>query len=213
MGVLYKMKRIIKVFALLLLFTVSCNSNINDRKVNKSALLNEHNASVVNTEFNGSKTIIVYYSWNGNTEIVANKIKKITGADIYKITTKIPYPNEYDDIVAQVKDDIDNDKLPELNGSVDLSKYDNIIIGYPIWIGDMALPMKSFLSKNDLKGKNIAPFILNGGSRVYKSISYIKETCQESKVLNYISIKRKDVSDLDGKINNWIRKIKVDISK
>ena len=62
MGVLYKMKRIIKVFALLLLFTVSCNSNINDRKVNKSALLNEHNASVVNTEFNGSKTIIVYYS-------------------------------------------------------------------------------------------------------------------------------------------------------
>lgn len=78
------MKRITKVFALLLLlFTVSCNSNINDRKVTKSALLNEHNASVINTEFNGSKTIIVYYSWNGNTEIIANKIKKITGADIY----------------------------------------------------------------------------------------------------------------------------------
>lgn len=93
------MKRITSVFALLLLFIVSCNSNINDRKVTKSALLNEHNASVVNTEFNGSKTIIVYYSWNGNTEIVANKIKKITGADIYKITTKIPYPNEYDDMV------------------------------------------------------------------------------------------------------------------
>ena len=77
----------------------------------------------------------------------------------------------------------------------------------------MALPMKSFLSKNDLKGKNIAPFILNGGSRVYKSISYIKETCHDSKILNYISIKRKDVSDLDSKINNWLKKIKVDISK
>ena len=212
MGVLYKMKIITKIL-ILLLFIVSCNSNINDRKVTKSALLNEHNASVVNTEFNGSKTIIVYYSWSGNTEIVANKIKKITGADIYKITTKIPYPNEYDDMVAQVKEDINNEKLPELNGSVDLSKYDNIIIGYPIWIGDMALPMKSFLSKNDLKGKDIAPFILNGGSRVYKSISYIKEVCPDSKVLNYMSIKRKDVSNLDNKINNWIRKIKVDISK
>ena len=212
MGVLYKMKIITKIL-ILLLFIVSCNSNINDRKVTKSALLNEHNASVVNTEFNGSKTIIVYYSWSGNTEIVANKIKKVTGADIYKITTKIPYPNEYDDMVAQVKEDINNEKLPELNGSLDLSKYDNIIIGYPIWIGDMALPMKSFLSKNDLKGKDIAPFILNGGSRVYKSISYIKEVCPDSKVLNYMSIKRKDVSNLDDKINNWIRKIKVDISK
>ncbi|MBW5396631.1 flavodoxin, partial [Brachyspira pilosicoli] len=50
-------------------------------------------------------------------------------------------------------------------------------------------------------------------SRVYRSVSYIKDTCPDSKVLNYISIKRKDVSDLDDKINNWIRKIKVDISK
>lgn len=203
------MRKILTI-CIILSVLISCKSNINDRKIIKSALLNEHNASIVNTEYNGSKSVIIYYSWSGNTEILVNSIKDITGADIYKITTKIPYPSEYKEALEQVKNDISSNKLPELNGSIDLSKYDTIILGYPIWIGDMALPMKSFINNNDLSDKKIAPFIVNGGSRVDKSISYIKEICTNSVVLEALSINRKNIYNSDAQVKKWINRIKID---
>ncbi len=111
-----------------------------------------------------NKTLIVYYSYSGNTKTVANYIHNAIGGDIVEIQTKNPYPKGYRDCVKQVKEEMDANFFPELTTKVDdLAEYDTILIGSPIWWYHIALPVSSFLKDNNLEGKQVALFTTHGG--------------------------------------------------
>lgn len=110
------------------------------------------------------KPIVIYYSYGGNTRRIAEKLQKALNADLAEIKTVKPYTGSYDDVVDQGQREVNSGFLPELQPlHVNLSQYDTVILGTPVWWYTFAPAMGSFLHQADLSGKTVYPFATNGG--------------------------------------------------
>ncbi len=111
------------------------------------------------------KLLIVYYSWsNGNTERIAKELRAATGADLFKLETLIPYPEDYQTTVDQGREEVEQGYQPELKPlEVEVSGYDVIAVGTPTWWYTMGPAVLTFLSSRDWTGKTVIPFMTNGG--------------------------------------------------
>lgn len=132
------------------------------------------------TEAESSGTLVVYFSCTGNTKAVAEKLAELSGADIYEIVPSEPYTSDdlnYNNNNCRANREMNDENSRPAIGSdaVDLSEYDTIIIGYPIWWGTMPRIINTFLDTYDLSGKVILPFCTSGGSGVSRSVSDIKK--------------------------------------
>ena len=84
---------------------------------------------------NKDKTLIVYFSQSGTTAKVAKKIKKMTGAKLFRIRTEKEYPFDYDELVDLGQKEQRQQARPELKNKVrSMDQYDTVMIGYPIWL-------------------------------------------------------------------------------
>ena len=80
------------------------------------------------------KTLILYYSYGGNTRRVARMIQKEAGGDLAEIQTVQPYAGDYNAVVDQGQREVDSGFCPELKPlSVDLKDYDTVVLGSPVW--------------------------------------------------------------------------------
>lgn len=111
------------------------------------------------------KNLIVYYSYEGNTEELVKGLESEIEADVLKLApknekkTKSLFRFVWGGIQVYMT------KKPELEEyKIDLSEYENIIIGSPCWFGTYAPPVNTFLSENKIEGKNIYLFVCNGGN-------------------------------------------------
>ena len=111
------------------------------------------------------KMLVAYYSWsNGNTEKIAEQLAEACGADLERIETVIPYPEDYDETVAQGKDEVNAGFEPEIcPPEHDAADYDIVAAGTPTWWYTMAPAVKTFFTSVDLAGKTVVPFMTNGG--------------------------------------------------
>ena len=111
------------------------------------------------------KMLVVYYSWScGNTEKIAEQLAGMCGADLEKIVTVEPYPEDYETTVAQGQDEVNAGFEPEICSlEHNVAGYDVIAVGTPTWRYTMAPAVKTFFSTTDLTGKTVVPFMTNGG--------------------------------------------------
>ena len=126
-----------------------------------------------------SKALVVYFSCTGNTKAVAEKIAQLTGADLYEIVPAEPYTDEdlnYNNDSCRANREMNDPAARPAIGSntVEISAYDTVYIGYPIWWGTMPRIINTFLDTYDLSGKTVMPFCTSGGSGVSKSVSDIR---------------------------------------
>lgn len=118
--------------------------------------------------------LIVYFSYTGNTRMIANKIRDKLNCDILEIKTVIPYSSDYETVVNDEQNSESSTKLPDiLDIELDLNKYDEIILGTPVWWYRSAPAIRTFLTKNNLSNKVIKPFATNAGwlGRTFKEIT------------------------------------------
>ena len=110
------------------------------------------------------KPLILYYSYHGNTQRIAERIHAAIGGDIARIDTVAPYTGDYDDVVAQGEREVKRGYLPPLKPmDIDLDRYDTIVLGTPVWWYTCSPAMRAFLTAHDLSGKTVYPFATNGG--------------------------------------------------
>jgi flavodoxin len=107
--------------------------------------------------------LIAYYSWHGNTKKIAELIHHETGGTLFEIETVQKYSADYENVVAQAKDEIRTGFRPKLKAMPKNASFDVIFMGSPIWWYTMAPPLASFISRFDLNGKTVAPFYTHGG--------------------------------------------------
>ncbi len=101
----------------------------------------------------------------GNTSIIARMIAEQTGADLFEIKPKTPYPTTYQGLLDVSRQEMADKGRPEIVDTVDnMDNYDTFFIGYPNWWGDMPMIVYNFLESYDLSGKTIVPFCTHGGS-------------------------------------------------
>lgn len=155
-----------------------------------------------------SNKIIIYFSYTNNTKMIAEKIKAKLNCDILEIKTVIPYSDDYDTVVNDEQNSEASNHLPEIQKiDIDLSKYDEIILGTPVWWYRPVPAIRTFLTQNDLSGKVIKPFATNAGwlGRTFKEI---KSLCPNSEVDEGMNIVFKSYSDKlktdEEDISNWI---------
>ena len=111
-----------------------------------------------------SKKLIVYYSMDGNTKMIAKMIHEKTGADMVMLNTVIPYTGTDEEIVQQGREEVNRGHLPDLEPlPVHLAEYDTIILGTPTWWYTMAPAVHSFIRRNNLFGKTVIPFQTHAG--------------------------------------------------
>lgn len=108
------------------------------------------------------KILTVYYSNNGNTRNVAQNINYIVGGDIKEIELVENYPNNIFIMSKQVRKQMKEGFLPHIK-NIDISNYDIIFVGSPIWNFSMSLPVKSFLKNNNFENKTLIPFFTYSG--------------------------------------------------
>lgn len=152
--------------------------------------------------------LIVYFSYTNNTRTIANKIKDKFNCDILEIKTKIPYSDDYQAVVDDEQNSEASNHLPEIEDiNIDLSKYDEIILGTPVWWYRPVPAIRTVLTQNDLKGKTIKPFATNAGW-LGKTFKEIKSLCPNSNVEEGMNIVFESYSDKlvtsETDIDNWI---------
>ncbi len=168
-----------------LLFTLTSCSAAEQPKTARDKPSMEKGDSLQN-----KKVLIVYLSRTKNTKAVAEIIHKKVGGDLVALEVATPYPENYQQIVAQVEKENETGFLPPLKTAIDsIKKYDVIFIGFPTWGMQLPPPVKSFLKQYDLSGKTIVPFNTHAGYGVGSSFETIKELCPGSKVLEGFSTK------------------------
>ena len=107
----------------------------------------------------------VGYIEKGNTKILAEMIAERMHGDLFEIKTVKPYPKEYRPATEAAKQEKEENARPEIVGELpDLSKYDVVFLGYPIWWSDMPMPVYTFLDRENFAGKIILPFCTHEGS-------------------------------------------------
>ncbi len=152
--------------------------------------------------------LTVYYSHSGNTRKIAETIQKKLGGDIAEIKTKTPYTGSYNSIVEQGKREVESGFSPAIEPlGVDLSKYDTVFIGTPVWWYTYAPAVKTFLEENDLSGKTVYPFATNGGW-IGHTFADFKKACPGAVFKNGLNVyfSSSSLRTKQKEIDSWIEK-------
>ena len=124
---------------------------------------------------NEFKTLIVYYSLEGNTKYAAERIASELGADTLRIRPKRAYPKRgFRKFIWGGKSAVMAETPELLPYQFSADGYDRIIIGFPVWAGNVTPPIRTFLKENDLEGKRIAAFACQSGSGAEKAFGKLK---------------------------------------
>ena len=156
------------------------------------------------------KTIVVYYSYTGNTKKIAEQIAKTLKADIVEIETENTYTGNYNSVVDQGKKEVETGFMPKIKPiSLDLEKYKTIILGSPVWWYTFAPAMKTFLNENSLKNKTVYPFATNAGwlGHTFKDFENACKDCTVRDGLN-LEFEGKNLLTPPHVISKWIENIK-----
>ncbi len=159
-----------------------------------------------------SKTLVVFYSYSGNTKLVAEKIRNKLNCDLLEIKPEIPFSSDYQIVVDEwqnnsIKRDV---KIKDINVNLDL--YDKIVIGTPIWWYTVSPVITAFIKKYDLKNKTIYPFYTSAGW-FGRADTDFRKLCESDKIKECLKVtfdsdysKHLIISN-ESEINLWINKI------
>ena len=138
----------------------------------------------------GRIAIVVYsQSKVRNTAEVAEWIKRNTGGDMFSLEMETPYPEPYSETLKAASKDISEGKHPALVDVPDLSGYDIVFLGSPIWYGTYAPPVATFLDSDKLAGKVVAPFCTHGGGGEGHFFADLRKECPEARILDGLVIR------------------------
>ena len=119
----------------------------------------EYNCSI---EVVDSKIMIAYFTYYGECERVAEYLQRRVGGDLIWIDRKEVYPYTDKQLESEMKSELENNIRPELDTeAIDISKYDTIYLGYPLWLEYAPRPVCTFLEMYDLTGKTVKPYVIN----------------------------------------------------
>lgn len=133
-----------------------------------------------------SNKLVAYFSASGVTKAAAERLAKAIGADLFEIKPKVPYTRaDLDWTNKSSRSSIecsDTDSRPEIAERLsDISGYDTIYIGFPIWWYVAPKIIDTFVESYDFSGKTIIPFATSGGSGMGKTVEVLKSLCPSAK--------------------------------
>lgn len=126
------------------------------------------------------KALVLFYSQTGTTKTVAEELQKQLGADIESVEADKPIKSN-------------------------LSKYDVIFLGYPIWSGTYATPMATVIKSNDFAGKTIVPFCTFGSGGLNTSSDALKKALPKAKIQTGYGVRAARIASASKEIDRFLK--------
>lgn len=132
-----------------------------------------------------SKKLVAYFSAGGTTAKLAKTLAEAVGADLHEIQPEKPYTsadlNWMDNSSRSSVEMNDKSFRPQIANKVEnMSQYDVIYVGFPIWWYVAPTIINTFLESYDLSGKVVIPFATSGGSNMGNTNMELKGSCYGS---------------------------------
>ena len=209
------MKRIITAVLALLMVT-SCNAQNNKVETLRATSMKNDKSQKQN---NMSKSIVIFFSHAGdnysvgnievgNTKIVADYITEIKGADQFEIVTHKYDGMAYMPLIELAKEEANKGELPPYEGTApDLSQYDTVFIGGPVWWGTYPQVMFTLFKDINLDGKTVIPFTTHEGSGLASCASDVRKAFPKAKVTGEFSIYGHEVRTGRAKVEKWLKSL------
>lgn len=142
----------------------------------------------------------------GTTEYLARLIQQNIGGDMYLIQTENKYPEDFQTLVVQNHEEMNDDYLPELKDSnLNMDDYDVIFLGYPVWATDAPQAVFSFLQKYDLSGKKIVLFCTHDGYGSGSSYEDIRKAVPNGEFMQELDVEAQDVPYAQKIVQEWLQ--------
>lgn len=155
----------------------------------------------------GGETLVIFYSQTGATRQVALEIARLLDADTLSIDVTQPYDGTYDETIARCMKEREAGATPELiKQNIDMSGYDRIFIGYPIWFGTYAPPIAALVNEIDFSGKKIVPFCTFGSGGLGASIKDLKAALPGSEICCGYGVRNARISKAPAEIERFLIK-------
>ena len=204
-------KQIFTTLAAFALFLASSGCNAQNKQENTNQKTQSNN--------NTMNKIVIFFSHAGdnysvgnievgNTKIVADYISEITGADQYEIVTHKYDGMAYMPLIELAKKEAADGELPPYEGAApDLSKYDTVFIGGPVWWGTYPQVMFTLFRDIDLAGKTVIPFTTHEGSGLANCVSDVKKAFPKATVTKGFTIYGHEVRTGKAKVEKWLKSL------
>lgn len=188
---------------------LSNQANSNEQENTNIASAEENNTenNTENTQTESGKTLVVYFSAQGHTEEVAQRIANNLGADIFEIVPVEEYSSDDLDwtdsnsrVTREYEDESLRDIALESTTVENWDSYDTVLIGYPIWWGIAAWPVDTFVKANDFTGKTVIPFCTSSSSGLGESGDLLEE---EANGGTWLEGQRFRSNPSDSDVDNW----------
>lgn len=154
-----------------------------------------------------TKSLVIYYSQTGTTKALAEEIRKQVGADIEQIEAEVPYDGDFGATVARCQQEMAEGSLPVIKPiTADISKYDTIYIGYPVWFGQYALPMASLIANIDLSGKKVIPFCSFGSGGLNSTTDALRKDQPNADVLEGYGVRTARVNRIAKEVPDFLKR-------
>lgn len=174
---------------------------------NKTELANFEGEVKFNADL--GKVLVVYYSLTGHTKDIAEQIAAKTGADLFEIKTKEVYSSPSVYMIS--KKELTSKQYPEINAEnmPNISEYDTIFVGGPVWWYTMAPAVYSYLQMTDFNSKRVVPFSTQGSNfgSFFKDFEAMAKNAQIMPSENFNNVSEEYAGQVANKINAWLNKI------
>lgn len=147
------------------------------------------------------KTLVVYYSQTGRTEVLAQQISRVVDGDLFKLVPTETFPSDMFATADMAKDQYTHHQLPVLQTMPNLSSYDRILVGSPVWSGRLATPVAAFFESAAIEDQTVAVFCTSvGQTDGFKAD--VKRAVQGGQLKPSLITGTNSVND--GQIKDWL---------
>jgi len=162
-----------------------------------------------------SRILIVYFSRTegvyggdldvGNTKRVADFIQEHTGGDEYEIIPLEEYPSDYDETTEVAQQEQRDDARPAIRDPLpDVSDYDVVFVGAPVWWGEYPMVVRTFLDGVDLNGKTVIPFTTHEGSGLGNTAQQLETQYPNATVREGFAVRGTESANSQGDVDSWL---------
>ena len=152
-----------------------------------------------------SRALVACFSRSGNTRVIAGQLRRELPADLFEILPAAPYPEDYEETVAQARRERDAGIRPALKAEVpDVAAYDTLFLGFPIWGGTAPPVVRSFLASHDLSGKTVRPFITHGGYGLGDSLAVVQRHAPRAALAPAFSMQADQERRTMNEVRDWL---------
>lgn len=205
-----RLSAIIMILAMFVLTLTACGENTTQISTEPSesesvSLVQEPQEEIQSEEITPEettkitdRTLVTYFSNTGNTREVAEMIAEYTGGNLNEIRRAVPYENLTEEAKVEINDGIH----PEITTDIsDISIYDTIFVGYPIWWDEAPAMISTFLESNEFSGKTIVPFCTSASDTIENSLHIFEELCPDADIAEGLT-----ANDTDD-VAPWVQRL------